>query len=278
VTIGGAIGLDPEPGAGGVRRARTADRLVALTAMEAKAWAGVWLAAAGLAGLSAQDLVRRGGQSPADAERILDALIMGGTAIRTATGVMDAAAAAAARATVVELLTAFHREHPDEAGVPREVVRDRIGAGEAFETILEGPGTAVTGTERLALASHRPVLSRDDARIREALDAALKAAGLQPPDVATLAAGVESSAEAVQKALQGLAASRRVQRLEGLWFHADTLAALKSDVRTLGAGASIDVAAAKTRFGVSRKFAIPLLEYLDRERVTRRMGDRRVVI
>jgi selenocysteine-specific elongation factor len=63
-----------------------------------------------------------------------------------------------------------------------------------------------------------------------------------------------------------------------LWFHADTLAALRSEVQALGSGASMDVAAAKTRFGVSRKFAIPLLEYLDRERVTRRVGDRRVVI
>ena len=61
-------------------------------------------------------------------------------------------------------------------------------------------------------------------------------------------------------------------------FHADTLAAIKADVRSLGSGTAIDVASAKARFGVSRKFAIPLLEYLDRERVTRRIGDRRVVI
>ena len=39
-----------------------------------------------------------------------------------------------------------------------------------------------------------------------------------------------------------------------------------------------DVAAFKERFGVSRKFAIPLLEYLDRERVTRRMGESRIVL
>ncbi|HTK89728.1 MAG TPA: SelB C-terminal domain-containing protein [Verrucomicrobiae bacterium] len=40
----------------------------------------------------------------------------------------------------------------------------------------------------------------------------------------------------------------------------------------------MDVATFKERFGVTRKFAIPLLEYLDRERVTRRMGDTRVVL
>jgi selenocysteine-specific elongation factor len=34
----------------------------------------------------------------------------------------------------------------------------------------------------------------------------------------------------------------------------------------------------KERFGITRKYAIPLLEYLDRERVTRRMGDARLVL
>ena len=45
-----------------------------------------------------------------------------------------------------------------------------------------------------------------------------------------------------------------------------------------GDAARIDVATFKERFGVSRKFAIPLLEYLDRERLTRRMGDSRVIL
>ena len=62
------------------------------------------------------------------------------------------------------------------------------------------------------------------------------------------------------------------------------LAALKTSIHALrdgqaaGTPATIDVAAFKERFGLSRKFAIPLLEWLDRERVTRRMGDRRVLI
>ena len=44
------------------------------------------------------------------------------------------------------------------------------------------------------------------------------------------------------------------------------------------ATATVDVAAFKDKYGISRKFAIPLLEYLDRERVTRRTGDARLVI
>ena len=55
------------------------------------------------------------------------------------------------------------------------------------------------------------------------------------------------------------------------------MAALKS-VGRRGRDGAIDVATFKERFGVTRKFAIPLLEYLDRERVTRRVGESRVVL
>ena len=66
-------------------------------------------------------------------------------------------------------------------------------------------------------------------------------------------------------------------------FHADALQLLKADVAGLktaapGGRATVDVATFKDRYGVSRKFAIPLLEYLDRERVTRRTGDVRLVL
>ena len=76
---------------------------------------------------------------------------------------------------------------------------------------------------------------------------------------------------------------KRLVRLETLIFHADALQQLKADVVGLktaapGGRATVDVAAFKDRYGVTRKFAIPLLEYLDRERVTRRTGDVRLVL
>jgi selenocysteine-specific elongation factor len=71
-------------------------------------------------------------------------------------------------------------------------------------------------------------------------------------------------------------------RVDALLFHDETLKRLKADVAALkesaGPGARIDVAMFKERYGVSRKFAIPLLEYLDRERITRRVGESRIVL
>jgi selenocysteine-specific elongation factor len=80
--------------------------------------------------------------------------------------------------------------------------------------------------------------------------------------------------------LKLLIREKALVRVDDLLFHADTLARLKEDVRELkAAGTSrIDVAFFKERYGLTRKFAIPLLEYLDRERVTRRVGDGRTIL
>ena len=70
-------------------------------------------------------------------------------------------------------------------------------------------------------------------------------------------------------------------KIDTLLFHAEALERLKREVTALkgqGPAAKVDVAAFKERYGVSRKYAIPLLEWLDRERVTRRVGDARIVL
>ena len=86
----------------------------------------------------------------------------------------------------------------------------------------------------------------------------------------------------VDRLLKLLTRQKVLVRVETLVFHDDTLKKLKAEVRELkaavGAGTRIDVATFKERFGVTRKFAIPLLEYLDRERVTKRIGDARVIL
>jgi selenocysteine-specific elongation factor len=82
--------------------------------------------------------------------------------------------------------------------------------------------------------------------------------------------------------LKLLQRQKTLVKVDALLFHGEALKQLKAEVATLktsaNAAAQIDVAAFKERFGVSRKFAIPLLEYLDRERVTRRMGESRIVL
>jgi selenocysteine-specific elongation factor len=74
---------------------------------------------------------------------------------------------------------------------------------------------------------------------------------------------------------------KTLAKVETLLFHTAALERLKQDVLSLKGGPQpprVDVGSFKVKYGISRKYAIPLLEWLDRERVTRRVGDARVVL
>ena len=85
----------------------------------------------------------------------------------------------------------------------------------------------------------------------------------------------------LDRVLRLLVRQQRVVRVGSLVFDTAALETLKHDVlglKTAAEPVAIDVGTFKDRFGISRKFAIPLLEYLDRERVTRRVGQQRIVL
>ncbi len=232
LTIGGGLVLDPEPPAGGVRRAGAFARFEQLH--DPSVAAALWLREAGEAGLDAPTFIRRGGLDPAEATRLMGDLIGRGVA----------------------------------AGDQSRLIDRRIAERLAEEV-------------RQAQAARQPARSPEDERACQSIEEALRKGGLIPPDVPTLSSQVSIAGPALERLLQALVRDHRVIRLEGLYFHPEALERLKSDVRamkTSTAAASIDVAAFKTRYGLSRKFAIPLLEWLDRERVTRRVGEKRIVI
>ena len=140
----------------------------------------------------------------------------------------------------------------------------------------------VVGRDRLALATHQVELPPDAERARAAIERAFRDGGLAPPDAASLTSVSGASPSVVDQVLKLLQRQKVLVKIETLVFHEETLRRLKQDVAAMkasaGAGARVDVQAFKERFGVTRKFAIPLLEYLDRERVTRRVGDARLIL
>jgi len=265
-TVGGGVVLDPAPPRGGVRRSGAAARFQRLSEASLSDVVGMWADEAGLTGVTMADVARRGGVAPADLTAFPSVIV-------------SEAAKAKAVADVTSLLSAFHAAHPVESGMPREEVRTRAADGASpvtFESILAA--ASVVSTDRLALPSHQPAVSDAETRAKEGVLRVLLAAGLQPPDLNGLAVAADVAAPVLTRVLHTLGREKRLVKLSEIWFHADVLMTMKEQVRKMGAGATFDVAAAKAQFGVSRKFAIPLLEFLDRERVTRRVGDRRLVL
>jgi selenocysteine-specific elongation factor len=285
VTIGGGVVLDPLAPAGGVRRAAALDRFTRLS--DDRHAPAVWLTEAGGRGVDPQRFVPRGGLTPDGARAAADALVAAGQARRAAGRLFDPAVAAAIEHGVLAELAAFHRSRPLEPGASREAIRETVAPSAdpaLFDAVIEDlvARHVAGGTDRLALATHRPTLSPRETQARSVLLEQVRIAGLTPPDASSLAAVAGLDPAALDRLVQMLVRERALVRIDAWVFHPEALAALKSSIQALrletAGPPTVDVGTFKARFGLSRKFAIPLLEWLDRERVTRRVGDRRLVI
>ncbi len=183
-------------------------------------------------------------------------------------------------------LAAHHEAQPLSDGLSRQEIRQGVldgtaaGVADLVLSRLEAAGQIV-GRDRVALAARRVALSDEAAQVRDRIEAALLQARLAPPDVERLTALPGVPRALVTSVVQMMIRQDAIVSLGGMLFHRDVLRELRSEVSALkasGGDAWVDVASFKSRYGLSRKFAIPLLEYLDRERVTRRVGERRIVL
>lgn len=190
---------------------------------------------------------------------------------------------------IMEEIQAHHKREPLARGLPKEVLRERFFGGaspdffRAMIAELETAGSLVAEKEIVRLREHTLELSPADARLRQGLEAVYREAGLAAPSVAEAMtrSGVASSQHA-RRILQLLIDSGALVKVHGdMFFHRDALENLIrkiSEYADAHSERSIDVTAFKGITGVSRKYAIPLLEYLDRLRITRREGERRVIL
>ncbi len=284
MTIAGGTLLDPFPPRSGIRRAAALDRLRALE--NETGAAAALIADAGASGIPVASLVWRTGVDPQSLDHAVQALVSSKQAVVAGERLVHPDVLKRLTETILAALGEHHRAQPLSEGVPREELRAqtfRRGHPAIFDRALAdlADRRAIVLRDRVALASHRVELSPEELRVRDAVDRIFREAGLKPPDVTALAAAIHSAPGVVDRMLKLLQRQKILIKLDVLLFHDDALQQLKTDVAAMkGASTAprIDVAAFKERYGVSRKFAIPLLEYLDRERVTRRAGDVRVVL
>jgi selenocysteine-specific elongation factor len=288
VTIAGGAVLDPDPPRVPIRSAAGVERLARLDPRRQANDEAVaaFVEERGAAGLPPERLISRAGMPQVERAETIARLSQAGRVTDVGPVLVAAPVLTELAGRVVAELTAHHAAQPLSDGMPREELREQL-FGRAhvavFDRVVQdlvAAGTIVA-RDRLALAGHRVSLSAGEARARDAVDRAYREAALAPPDAASLAAGLGLPRADVERMVALLLRQKTLIRVQDLLFHADALARLKSEITALkrsGETARIDVAAFKERYGVSRKFAIPLLEYLDRERVTRRVGDSRIVV
>ena len=287
VTIGGGTVLDPSPPRRGVRTPAGQARFASLAEREDPIEAvAIMIDEAGLAGLPVAGLGGRAGLRHEHRDALVTRLEQAGRAVRFGDHLVSSSRVAAVRKGVLAAAGEYHARHPLEEGIPREQLRESLFAeapAALFDRVLAGlqQEGAIAGRDRVALKTHRLSLSDEDARVRDAILRIVQESGLTPPDRPSLAARVAATPQVVERMTALLVRQKVLVRVGDLLFHEATLTRLKSDIQALkrdGAATALDVAAFKERYGLSRKYAIPLLEFLDAERITRRVGDTRQVL
>jgi len=289
VTIGGGLILDPFPAKHRARDlAAVRARLEILAKGDRAQQTAVFVAGADQKGLRRADL----GARTAWRDEVIDAAAKQALALGA---IVDAEGTLLGRERFDELkqivlkeVAAHHQREPLLRGLAKEVLRERWFAHapiEVFRAVLgtlEREGELVAEKEMVRLQAHTRELSSEDSGLRDRLEKIYQDAGLAAPSLNEALARAGAALQQGRKIFQLLIDSGILVKVHGeMFFHRAALDDLSKRVREHGArqpDRSIDVAAFKDLAGISRKYAIPLLEYLDRQRVTRREGDRRIVL
>jgi selenocysteine-specific elongation factor len=240
-------------------------------------------------GMTLPEIVARTGSIEAETRATADKLaaakrvrILGGAPVVVAPGQAVTACAAAIRKGV----ETFHRVNPLLPGIPKQELRARAGRARAeiFEAALNDLVTAralvVTG-DLVGQAGREISLSTDETRAKELIEREFESAGLTVPGFASVLAKLPVDAARAQKILQILLREKVLVKISSdLVFHRNTLLKLREMLAKYRKerGTRLPITAFKELTGITRKYAIPLLEHLDREQVTRRAGDERVIL
>lgn len=270
------------------RRKGASELLRPLVDGDLEAKASWLLRQAGYAGLTAKELAARAGAAPKAMDKVLllqgtrgGALLIDKDRRLYLSGEVFAGMLARAQAA----LDAFHQREPMKEAMGKEELRQRLS--EALEpkifarlcaSLLEGGKVEAAG-EGLRLVGRGRALTVDQSAAKGAIAAALLKAGLAPPRIDELAQAAAVPAARVVELLRVLGTEGEALRVsEELYFHRSAIDGLKQKlVAHLSEHKEITTQGFKDLVGQSRKYVIPLSEFFDREKVTLRVGGKRVL-
>jgi selenocysteine-specific elongation factor len=280
ITIGGGVVLDPAP----TSRKFLPDRnleIFAGTDRAEKILARI--ARRSFHGITIADLVKESSWRRGTIESAITGL-QTRQVIRVGEVLLSSAAWEGIKMQMVSALDEFHRRNPLVGGINKGELRAQAGASElVFQAILQQlvqeRRLAVSG-DLVSLAGRGVVMKDEEAESKKKIEDAFAAAALKVPALNEVIAGLKIDKVRAQKIVTLLLRDKVLTKVsDELVFHRSALEDLRKRVSAHKAkSATIDVATFKELTGVSRKYAIPLLEYLDRERVTKRVGDLRQIL
>ncbi len=282
VTIGGGVALDAFPP--GRRKGQSAEFLAILAGADDDKTLEARVARRGHNGLAMPQAIAETGWSRERVEARAASGVKGGRLLRMGELLVQASALEAFKMALADTVKSFHAANPLVVGMGKEELRETFAANadvfsEALSALVREGKVEVTG-EQVRAAGRSVVMKDEEAEAKRTIEGAFSQAGLKVPALKDVLAALPVDRARAQKIMTLLLRDKVLVKLgDDLVFHRDALAGLKEKMAGYKkSAAKIDVAKFKDLTGVSRKYAIPLLEYLDRERVTRRVGDEREIL
>jgi selenocysteine-specific elongation factor len=282
-TIGGGTVLDPNP-----PKHRPSDRRV-IDTLETRRKGepsdlleDALLIAPGPVAL--KDAAVRVGVSEQEAKTLVDGLGEAGkTILLEGNRVIHSVVFSALASRIAGALEEYHRSNPLKAGMPKEELRASLGRGmdlKSFVAVLgemERLGQVTASENTVRLPGHEVRLTDDQKRAADAIERVYRESGFNAP---TSEEGMAQGGPNARNVFQYLVESGALVKIdEGLFLHRETVAQAEATLRKhLSDGGKITVSEFRNLTGSSRKYVVPLLEYFDTKRITRRIGDERVLM
>lgn len=282
-TIGGGVVLDGMP----LRRAPKQELesfLKILSAEDPTAILKARIARCDSHGLTLKEAVAETGWRAQQVEEQAQQLLRRGEVARAGETFVIAASVSHLRTMAVDIVKKYQEKNPLVAGMNKEALREALRIetavfGLTLDWLVREKKLELAG-EFVRLPGRGVVMKDEEAESKMIIEQAFAAAGLKVPAMKDVLAGLKVDKARAQKLVTLMLRDKVLLKIsDELVFHKTAIEELKKMLASEKAKSpKIDVARFKELTGVTRKYAIPLLEYMDREWVTRRDGDVRVIL
>lgn len=273
-TIGGGIFLDMDPPK---RSSKTAvDELKILASDDLKEKILLCINRAGNIGIKSAELQLKLSSSALAINNLISQLTSSNYIYKIGDAFVSAAAISKVKDRMISELDSYHRKEPMKEGMPREEMRTRLNLPHmllalAIDELIKGRRIAA-GKESIRLFSH---MASGGEKKEEIISIYMKA-GLTPPTLTELMDEVNIKEREALDLLNLLYKEKQLIKVKDLFFFSKTVDTIIEEVRGFFSNKTEMLPADfKDMTGLSRKFAIPLLEYLDSQKITIRVGDSR---
>ena len=281
VTIGGGVVLDAAPTP---RMPGQVDFPRVLAGGNAESILRVRIARREHNGIAVSRLIAETGWTKNFIETQLAGALHEGRILRIEDLLIDSPAVFGLQRFMMSAVEDFQKKNPLVAGIAKEQLRDQVAASAevfaaAVAMLVRDKKIEVLG-DLVRLPGHGVVMKDEEAESKKKIESAFMTAGLNVPALHQVLAGLKIDKVRAQKIVTLLLRDKVLLKIsDDLVFHRSALEELRRQVAAYKTKApTIDVGKFKELTGVSRKYAIPLLEFLDRERVTKRVGDSRQIL